>query len=67
MEYKSDPIISEYQKRNNYTYISFSPDLKRFKMEILNEDIVSLMSKRVYDIAGNFAGKLKVFLNGKLI
>ncbi len=36
-------------------------------MEKLDEGIVNLMTKRVYDLAGIFAGKIKVYLNGERI
>ena len=55
----------------DYTMITFSPDLKRFKMKELDEGTVSLLSRRAYDIAGAMASaqgkKLKVFLNGDRI
>jgi DNA topoisomerase-2 len=36
-------------------------------MDKLEQDIVALMKKRVYDIAGIFGGKMKVSLNGNVI
>ncbi|XP_063815858.1 DNA topoisomerase 2-alpha [Pseudophryne corroboree] len=48
----------------DYTSITFQPDLSKFKMQILDKDIVALMSRRAYDIAGSSKG-VKVFLNGK--
>ncbi len=36
-------------------------------MERLDEDIVSLMVKRVYDMAGCTPAQVKVKLNGKLV
>ncbi|KAJ1135680.1 hypothetical protein NDU88_002118 [Pleurodeles waltl] len=49
---------------DDYTCITFQPDLSKFKMDILDADIVALMSRRAYDIAGAAKG-VKVFLNGK--
>lgn len=49
---------------NDYTKITFSPDLTKFKMEKLEEDIVLLMSRRAYDVAASTRG-VKVYLNGK--
>jgi DNA topoisomerase-2 len=59
------------KKRGDYTQITFSPDLERFKMDRLDDDAVALLSKRAYDIAGSMANrdgkKLAVYLNdGKL-
>ncbi|XP_058862634.1 DNA topoisomerase 2-alpha-like [Acipenser ruthenus] len=48
----------------DFTCITFQPDLPKFKMETLDRDIVALMSRRAYDIAGVSQG-VKVFLNGK--
>ncbi|XP_044734745.1 DNA topoisomerase 2 isoform X2 [Chrysoperla carnea] len=49
---------------NDYTKITFSPDLTKFKMEKLEDDIVLLMSRRAYDVAASTRG-VKVYLNGK--
>lgn len=49
---------------NDYTVVTFRPDLSRFKMQELDKDTVSLLTKRAYDIAGCTKG-VKVFLNGK--
>ncbi|RWS31537.1 DNA topoisomerase 2-beta-like protein [Leptotrombidium deliense] len=49
---------------DDYTKITFYPDLPKFKMESLDDDIVALMTRRAYDIAGTSKG-VKVFLNGK--
>ncbi|KAK6016639.1 DNA gyrase/topoisomerase IV, A subunit [Ostertagia ostertagi] len=51
---------------DDYTKITFKPDLKKFKMSQLDDDIVGLMSRRAYDIAGSTKG-VKVFLNGKAL
>jgi DNA topoisomerase-2 len=52
---------------SDFTCITFSPDLARFKMDELDDDTVALLSKRVFDMAGcasGFAGpRLKVTLN----
>ncbi|XP_015240259.1 PREDICTED: DNA topoisomerase 2-alpha-like [Cyprinodon variegatus] len=47
-----------------YTCITFKPDLSKFKMSILDKDTVALMTRRAYDIAGSTKG-VKVFFNGK--
>ncbi len=48
----------------DFTRISFSPDLSKFKMDKLDNDIVALFSRRAYDVAGSSKG-VKVYLNGK--
>lgn len=48
---------------DDYTKITFTPDLAKFKMESLDNDIVGIFQRRAYDIAG--ASGCKVILNGK--
>ncbi|XP_064171097.1 DNA topoisomerase 2-alpha [Anguilla rostrata] len=47
-----------------FTCITFQPDLSKFKMRSLDKDTVALMTRRAYDIAGAAKG-VKVILNGK--
>ncbi|KAI2804767.1 hypothetical protein RDWZM_008069 [Blomia tropicalis] len=47
----------------DFTRITFQPDLSKFKMTTLDKDIVALFSRRAFDIAGSTRG-VKVFLNG---
>ena len=47
-----------------YTCITFRPDLPKFKMSTLDKDTVALMTRRAYDIAGASKG-VRVFFNGK--
>uniref|UniRef100_A0A1A8U146 DNA topoisomerase 2 n=1 Tax=Nothobranchius furzeri TaxID=105023 RepID=A0A1A8U146_NOTFU len=49
-----------------YTCITFRPDLSKFKMSTLDRDTVALMTRRAYDIAGSSKG-VKVFFNGKML
>ena len=52
---------------DDFTCITFEPDLKKFNMKELDDDIVDLMEKRVYDLAGIIGGNVKIHLNGKPI
>jgi len=52
-------------KEKSYTCVTFKPDLSKFGMDKLDNDIVSLMTKRVYDIAGSTDEKCSVWLNGE--
>ncbi|XP_064095039.1 DNA topoisomerase 2-alpha-like isoform X2 [Macrobrachium nipponense] len=65
MSKTSDPKIKP-SYGEDYTKITFSPDLAKFKMETLNADIISLLSRRAYDVAASTRG-VKVFLNGKRV
>ncbi|XP_028674298.2 LOW QUALITY PROTEIN: DNA topoisomerase 2-alpha [Erpetoichthys calabaricus] len=58
-----EPKIRPFEGED-YTCITFQPDLPKFKMQSLDKDIVALMSRRAHDIAGASKG-VKVFLNGK--
>lgn len=48
----------------DFTCITFQPDLSKFKMSKLDKDIVALFSRRAFDVAGSTRG-VKVYLNGK--
>ncbi|CDW75314.1 dna gyrase topoisomerase a subunit family protein [Stylonychia lemnae] len=65
MSVREEPIIKPIGKGEDFTCITFYPDLQRFKMNRLDEDMVSLMTKRVYDLAGVTPGSISVKLNGK--
>ena len=56
------PEIKEYNGED-YTCITFEPDLARFGMEKMDEDIVALFKKRVYDMAGITPKGVNVYLN----
>ncbi|KAH8333743.1 hypothetical protein KR059_002916 [Drosophila kikkawai] len=58
----SEVKIKEFSG-TDFTRITFSPDLAKFKMERLDDDIVALMSRRAYDVAASSKG-VSVFLNG---
>ena len=50
MSRKSEPKITK--STADWTKITFKPDLRRFGMTSLDKDTVALLSRRVYDIAG---------------
>lgn len=66
MKKKSKEKITDSDKKG-YTKITFYPDLKRFGLNSLNDNIVSLMQKRVYDIAVNSHKGVTVYYNGSKI
>lgn len=59
----SEPKIST-DKDEDFTCITFYPDLQRFGMTELEADTVALFQRRAYDMAATTNG-VKVFLNGK--
>jgi DNA gyrase/topoisomerase IV subunit B len=65
MSKASDPKIKDFTGEE-YTKITFSPDLAKFGMDCLDRDTVDLLSRRAYDIAASSTG-VKVYLNGKRV
>ncbi|QDZ25819.1 DNA topoisomerase II [Chloropicon primus] len=61
------PEITKCLKRDNWTCVSFKPDLEKFGLESLAEtETMLLMKKRVVDAAGCLAKrKVKVYLNDR--
>ncbi|KAM3966414.1 DNA topoisomerase 2 [Aphomia sociella] len=62
----SEPKVKEAGKDDDFTKVTFSPDLAKFKMDKLEDDIVALMKRRAYDVAASSQG-VKVYLNGERI
>lgn len=58
-----EPKIKDFFNGDDYTKITFYPDLTKFKMETLDKDIVSIFHRRAYDVAATSG--CKVILNGK--
>ena len=60
---KGTPKLTAFDG-TDFTEITFSPDLAKFKMSCLDRDTMALLTRRAYDIAGCLRG-VKVYLNGK--
>ena len=54
-------------KTKPYTKITFRPDYKRYGIEGLTPDVISLLKKRVYDVAAITDKNLKVKYNSTLV
>ena len=54
--------ITKNARKEEYTKITFKPDLKRFGMDSIDQDAISLLKKRVYDMSGTVKN-VKVYLN----
>ena len=65
MTKRSEPVITKATGKRDFTCITFTPDLKRFKMMHLDADIVAVLRKRVFDMAGISDRTLKVTLDGE--
>ena len=68
MRKTAKPTIADFDPDSyGYTKVSFEPDFKRFGLEKIDDDMMGLLFKRVYDIAGVTSSKVNVHLNGKKI
>lgn len=54
--------ITPNARGDEYTRVTFRPDLARFGMESIDDDTLALLKRRVYDLAGTVKN-VKVFLN----
>jgi len=66
MSKKSSPKITKAAK-SDFTKITFKPDLEKFGMTHIDDDLEAVLKKRVYDIAGCLPQPMKVFLNEERI
>ncbi|KAK7204117.1 DNA topoisomerase II [Myxozyma melibiosi] len=56
------PKITSNASGQQYTRITFKPDLRLFGMTELDDDLIGIMKRRVYDLAGSVKN-IKVYLN----
>lgn len=63
MSVVEEPIIKD-AKDEDFTQVTFVPDLDKFKMTSLDDDTIALLARRAYDIAASSPG-VKVYLNDK--
>ncbi|OWB67653.1 hypothetical protein B5S30_g3016 [[Candida] boidinii] len=64
MSVTNKPKIVEMKKKEEYTEIIFKPDLAKFGMDKLDDDILGVLKRRVYDLSGSVKD-ISVTLNGK--
>ncbi|KAG5474813.1 hypothetical protein LSCM4_03990 [Leishmania orientalis] len=57
-----DPVIVPCDSAD-YTMVTFYPDFARFHVDKFSEDMLLMMKRRVYDVAGCTDKTLKCFLN----
>ncbi|GFR51194.1 hypothetical protein Agub_g13541 [Astrephomene gubernaculifera] len=67
MQKKGEPKITDCKASDNWTCITFKPDLAKFGMTELDDDLVSLLRRRVYDMSGVLGKGVKVYYNGERI
>lgn len=61
-----EPIIKKYNGKP-YTKVTWKIDFDRFGIDGFSEDMVSIMKRRVHDIAGVTDNKVKVYYNGSKV
>ena len=59
-------ILVWCKDRENWTKVTFEPDLAKFSINDLEPDVVALMKKRVLDLAGCLGKGVTVELNGNV-
>lgn len=60
----SKPRITKVKNKKEFTKVTFKPDLAKFSMDALDEDTLSVMRRRVYDLCGT-VHDCNVYLNEK--
>lgn len=58
------PKITKLKTKKEFTKVTFKPDLSKFGMESLDEEILSIMKRRVYDLCGTVKD-CNIYLNDK--
>ena len=63
------PTITKVKTTKPYTRVSFKPDYARFGIQNLSQDMISLLKKRVYDIAAltDSTSKVKMIYNKEVL
>ena len=61
------PSVSSNYNKKGYTKITFKPDLERFGITKLTDDMVNLMKRRTYDIAACTDSNVSVYFNDNLV
>lgn len=58
------PKITTMKNKKEFTRVTFKPDLSKFGMDSLDDEILSVMRRRVYDLCGTVKD-CNVYLNDK--
>jgi len=64
---KSEPQIIKCKQGENWTRVTFKPDLAKFNLTHLEEDVVALMKKRVIDVAATLGESVNVMFDGQRV
>lgn len=66
MQQKTTPLIEKYSG-TPFTQITFYPDLERFNLPKISDDMVGLMKKRAFDVAAWTNESVTVTYNGTVV
>jgi len=64
---RSKPIVDDYKPTKGYVRIAYKPDMKYFKIDRFDEDMIALMRRRVFDIAAITRDGVRVFIDGERV
>lgn len=65
LERRSPASVRKSTLKNDFTKVTLKPDFKRFNLTGFTPDMVALLQKRVFDLAGCLAHyRVNVYLNG---
>ena len=67
MEIEDKPRVTKASKSKEYTEIQFKPDLSLFGYSSLDDDMISIMHRRVIDVAGIINEGVRVYWNGERV
>lgn len=65
MSEEEKPKVTKATKSKQFTKITFKPDLSLFGMSSLDDDMVSVLQRRVYDVAGVTDESVRVYWNNE--
>ena len=65
MSEEEKPKVTKASKSKQFTHITFKPDLSLFGMTSLDDDMVSVLQRRVYDVAGVTDESVRVYWNNE--
>jgi len=64
MSSKNKPSVTKYSNALGYTKVTFTPDLARFNLASLTDDVKRLFERRTYDACACTSTRVKVYYNG---
>eukprot|EP00927_Polykrikos_kofoidii_P065325 TRINITY_DN6109_c0_g1_i1.p1 TRINITY_DN6109_c0_g1~~TRINITY_DN6109_c0_g1_i1.p1 ORF type:complete len:2348 (-),score=532.90 TRINITY_DN6109_c0_g1_i1:289-6285(-) len=66
MTKRNEPVLQPHEGED-FTCVTFQPDLELFGMKALDDDIIAVMCRRAYDVGASTRGRCKVYLDDELL